>query len=154
LHSTAVSPEPHEDPRMPKISFVQQIDEWEALTANAAASGDEHPAFSAVLAELVAALNDAKKSRNAYRRLQSKMNIEIKRMREALQRGQDAEQRFRRFLQAVYGPSSPQLHRFGLKPRKKRRKPGDLGSFGPEDADVAEISEVEADLGTNAGSTP
>jgi hypothetical protein len=125
---------------MPKISFAQQIDDWEALTANAATSGDEHPAFTAVLAELLAALNDARKSRSAHRRLRSKMLVETKRMREAIVRGQDAEQRLRRFLQAVYGPSSPQLHRFGLKPRKKRRKPEASGDSEITDAEVADGS--------------
>lgn len=135
---------------MPRISFAQQIDEWEALTGNAVTSGDEHPAFTAVLGELVGALNDAKKSRAAYRRLRTKMLLEAKRMREAIARGQDAEQRLRRFLQAVYGPASPQLHRFGLKPRKKRRKREDSDGLEATDADLLEAAVAGEEPGAPA----
>jgi len=135
---------------MPKMSFAQQIDAWEALTGNAAASGDDHPAFAEVLTELVTALNDAKKSRSAHRRLRSKMLVEMKRLREAVARGQDAEKRLRRFLQAVYGPASPQLHRFGLKPRKKRIKRNDSESFDPTDADLLEDAAAGEEPGAPA----
>ena len=106
---------------MPKMSFVQQIDGWEVLINNAGTVEAEHPEITTVRAELRTALNEAKKSREAQRRLRSRMVAETKRLHAAVKRGQQAEQRLRRFLQAVYGPSNPLLHRFGLKTRKARK---------------------------------
>jgi hypothetical protein len=106
---------------MPKMSFAQQVDGWKALTANALEVTEELPGLREVRAELVQALEAAEKSRDTHRRLRSKAMVEAKRLQQAIVRGEEAEQRLRRFLQASYGPTNPQLRRFGLKPRKGRR---------------------------------
>ena len=117
---------------MPKMSFAQQTDGWEALTSNSEKGESEHPGIIPVRTELAEALAEAKRSRNAHRRLRSRMLVEAKRLRAAIVRGEEAEKRLRRFLQAVYGPASPELRRFGLKPRKGRKPEGPNSSLVPE----------------------
>jgi hypothetical protein len=120
---------------MPKMSFAQQTDGWETLTINSDKAESEHPGLAPIRAELAAALAEVKKRRHAHRRLRSRMLVEAKRMREATVRGEEAEKRLRRFLQAVYGPASPELLRFGLKPRKGRKPEKPDSSLLPEPAE-------------------
>jgi hypothetical protein len=133
------------------MSFVQQIDGWEVLTNNAGKVEAEHPEIAAVRAELQAALNEAKKSREAQRRLRSRMLVETKRMRDAVKRGQQAEQRLRRFLQAAYGPSNPQLHQFGLKARKARHPAPEVAGSPLSEAAFNDAAALEDQRAAEAG---
>jgi hypothetical protein len=119
---------------MTKMSFAQRIDVWETLTARPADLADEVPGLAELRGELAAIVEEVQKTRNTCRRLRSRAQVEAKRLEQAITRGEEAEQRLRRFLQASYGPTSQQLHRFGLKPRRGRRpeKPV-IGSVVPSD---------------------
>ncbi len=132
---------------MPKMSFAQQTDGWEALTSNSEKAASEHPGLATARTELAEALAEAKKSRNAHLRLRSRTLVEAKRLRAAIVRGEEAEKRLRRFLQAVYGPDSQELRRFGLKPRKSRKpeKPNQplVPGFDEEKAVAASGNEPE-----------
>jgi hypothetical protein len=132
---------------MPKMSFAQQTDGWETLTNNSAEAASEHPGLAEVRAELALALAEAKRSRDAHRRLRSRTLGEAKRMRAAIARGEEAEKRLRRFLQAVYGPASLKLHSFGLKPRKSRKVEKQqtplVPGFAEEEAVEASRNETE-----------
>jgi hypothetical protein len=132
---------------MPKMSFAQQTDGWETLTNNSAEAASEHPGLAEARTELAEALAEAKRSRNAHRRLRSRMLGEAKQLRAAIVRGEEAEKRLRRFLQAVYGPASPELLRFGLKPRKSRKPARPATSlvpgFAEEEAVATSGNEME-----------
>jgi hypothetical protein len=92
---------------MPKMSFAQPTDGWATLTNHSAEAASEHPGLAAVCTELAEALAEAKRSRNAHRRLRSRTLGEAKQLRAAIVRGEEAEKRLRRFLQAVYGAGQP-----------------------------------------------
>jgi hypothetical protein len=133
---------------MPKMSFAQQTDGWETLTNNSAEAANEHPELTPLRVELAEALAEAKRSRHAHRRLRSRTLAEAKQLRAAIVRGEEAEKRLRRFLQAVYGPASPELWRFGLKPRKVRKpeRPATslIPGFAEEKTDEASGNETES----------
>jgi hypothetical protein len=132
---------------MPKMSFAQQTDGWETLTSNSEEAASGHPGLAAVRTELAEALAAAKRSRNAHQRLRSRRLVEAKRLREAIVRGEEAEKRLRRFLQAVYGPDSPELRRFGLKPRKGRKPERPDSSLVPgfNEEEAVEVSGNETE---------
>jgi hypothetical protein len=108
---------------MTKMSYAQRIDVWRSLTAPPADHVDEVPGLAELRGELETILEEVQKTRKTCRRLRARVLVEAKRLEQAITKGEEAEQRLRRFLQASYGPTSPQLHRFGLKPRRGRRPP-------------------------------
>jgi hypothetical protein len=118
---------------MPKMSFAQRIDVWKALTGNPPETADDVPGLAALRAELTAITEEVLKTRGTYRRLRTRALLEGKRLEQAIARGEEAEQRFRRLLQATYGTKNPQLHRFGLKPHRRRRLERTGDEAGPAD---------------------
>ena len=106
---------------MTKISFAERTHAWRALVAPPEESADEIPGLAELRGELSAILEETLKTRTSCQRLRSRALVEAKRLERTITRGEEAEQRLRHLLQATYGSTSPQLHRFGLKPRKGRR---------------------------------
>src|SRR3954468_7087196 len=103
------------------MSFAQRIDVWRTLTARPADLAEEVPGLAELRGELATILEEVQETRKTCRRLRTRALVEAKRLEQAITRGEEAEQRLRRFLQASYGPTRPQLYRFGLKPRRGRR---------------------------------
>src|SRR3954463_11611043 len=99
---------------MTKMSFAQRIDVWRTLTAPPADLADEVPGLAELRGELATILNEVQKTRATCRRRAPGSLGGAKRLEQAIPRGEEAEQPLRRFLQASYGPTSPQLYRFGL----------------------------------------
>jgi hypothetical protein len=114
---------------MPKISFAEQVMGWEQLASNAEKYADELPDTSELRTELSAAIQDSKASQDLYYMLRGRMLDAAERMRHAVARGEQAESRLRRIVQAAHGAASPLLIRYGIKPRRERRrakKPPDI----------------------------
>jgi hypothetical protein len=119
---------------MTKMSFAQRLDVWRTLTAPSADLADEVPGLAELRGELATILNEVQKTSATCRRLRTRALVEAKRLEQAITRGEEAEQRLRRFLQASYGPASQELYRFGLKPRRGRRPERSVvGSVVPSD---------------------
>ncbi|HZF11640.1 MAG TPA: hypothetical protein VFE33_22880 [Thermoanaerobaculia bacterium] len=106
---------------MTKISFAERTHVWRGLIAPPEEAADEIPGLAELRGELSAILEETLKTRTSCQRLRSRALVEAKRLERTITRGEEAEQRLRHLIQAAYGPTSPQLHRFGLKPRRGRR---------------------------------
>jgi hypothetical protein len=107
---------------MPKISFAEQVLGWEQLAGNAEKYADELPDTAELRAELAAAIEESKESQQQYGQLRGRMLAAAERMRQAVVRGEEAERRLRRIVQAAHGAASPLLLRYGIKPRRERRR--------------------------------
>jgi hypothetical protein len=119
---------------MPKISFAEQVLGWEQLVGSAEKYADELPDTAELRAELAAAIAESKAGQDEYYTLRGRMLDAAERMRQAVARGEEAESRLRRIFQAAHGAASPLLHRYGIKPRRERRRAKEQPSVEPETA--------------------
>jgi len=110
---------------MSKMSFAAQTNGWELLAATVLKHAEELPGTAAYRADLVKALEDARQSRSEHLQLRSETLQAAQRMREAIVRGEDAERRLRRLLQAIHGATDSKLLRYGIQPHRERRRPTD-----------------------------
>jgi hypothetical protein len=77
-----------------------------------------------------------------------------KRMREAIARGEEAERRLRRFLQAIHGSKAPTLLRYGIQPHRERRRPAEEPEAAAPDAPGASAAAGDFQPNGSTISTP
>ena len=130
---------------MSKIAYADLMQGWSVLTRSLAEHGCE-PFVEVRRSELEAALAEVKQRLWQHDILRSQMGTNIKLLREAVERGQEMEARLRALLKGTYGGDSVDLIRFGLRPRRKRRR----GAAGGEN-EAAEAGAPEAQAGAQAG---
>jgi hypothetical protein len=110
---------------MPKISFAQQIAEWDRLVANAQPYTEEYRELGPILDEIKARrqrMVELDQKRQVLRAQVQTATREIDRLKGE---GKDYVMRASDFMRSRFGIGSPYLRAFNLKPRgqyKKRKK--------------------------------
>src|SRR5262245_1795287 len=94
------------------------------------------PGVDACRRELESALAEVMDRQRQQDLLRGQMATNHTLLQEAIERGKGAEERLRAFLKGIHGGKSNQLIRFGLRPRRARRRASD----GREASDAAEVA--------------
>jgi hypothetical protein len=133
---------------VPKSSYADITMSWSILTKSLEEDVLD-PGVDACRRELEAALAEVLDRQRQQDFLRGQMAANHTHLQETIERGKEAEERLRAFLKGTYGGKSNQLIRFGLRPRRgRRRTAGENGAEqGEEQEPRAERGDSEARLG-------
>ena len=105
---------------MPRMSYAEHLGSWCQLDK----SLQDHPTdllgLDAMRERFAATVREVETLRVEHERLKAKTLKTGRRLREAVERGKEAESRIRAALKANYGFMSEDLIRHGMKPRRRR----------------------------------
>ena len=120
---------------MPKSSYADITMSWSILTKSLEEDVLD-PGVDACRRELEAALAEVLDRQRQQDFLRGQMAANHTHLQETIERGKEAEERLRAFLKGTYGGKSNQLIRFGLRPRRGRRRTA--GENGAEQEETPE----------------
>jgi hypothetical protein len=119
---------------MPRRSFNEHTGGWSLLRDSLEKTIAEFPYLAPLREELAALLVEVQRRKTRLAKLKGDAAKEARLLREALDRGRALEVRARGALLGVYGSSSDELVRHGIRPRRKKREapPADLAGSKPD----------------------
>jgi hypothetical protein len=140
---------------MPKNSYADLTLSWSILT-KALENDVLEPGVDACRRELESALGEVMERQHRQDVLRGQMVANTRQLHEAIDRGKDAEERLRAFLKGTYGGKSNQLIRFGLRPRRARRRASASDESGAAEPEAPEMpaEAVAAEVLAPAASKP
>jgi chromosome segregation ATPase len=118
-------------------SFQKVVSDCELLKDALVPLLGEMPHLNAENTELEAFLNEVKSLRTRQKELTSQLREVVRLRREAETRGQDLRSRVAAQLRGKLGFKSEQLLKFGIPPRRKRRKAEEKPDEKPPEAPAA-----------------
>ncbi len=123
----SVTPTPPANPAKGNLrgqtTLVAEIDRWQTLANNLAPQIDQLPVLQEEFTQFQTVLGEAVAVRNQISSLQADMAAAFEERNQTLLDGGDLFSRLSLALQAVHGPTSPQLRAYGLKPRRRTGRP-------------------------------
>jgi hypothetical protein len=102
---------------MPKVSLADSVTDWNNLIANASRHAADAPAMAAWIEELRVIQERALETEALRLRLESERQTATRTLSDAKREGKLLAIKIRSQLKAIYGPTSPLLHGFGIRPR-------------------------------------
>ncbi len=120
---------------MPRDAYSTTFDSWDLLNSRLLEDGDI-PHLSGQRAELEALLREAREMRAEYLALTSRAREASRKLQELMDRGRNLESRVRASLRGVHGGDNTELLKYGIQPRRQRRKKAE----GPEGEPPSEPS--------------
>jgi hypothetical protein len=108
---------------MPKIALADTLREWESLLAAAAEKGTGVPALGRPLEELQATLERTRALADLRVKLQASLQKATQDLEASREEGRQLTIRVRSLLKAAFGLNWEGLVQFGVRPRRKRRRP-------------------------------
>ncbi|MFL6262230.1 MAG: hypothetical protein ACJ76Y_21245 [Thermoanaerobaculia bacterium] len=117
---------------MPKVAVTESLSDWEGLVTSVSDLPLDDSVLSESLAELRTLLEQAKELHVRRMYLEGERRATAQVLREITVQAKTIAGRIRSKLKGIYGPTSRQLVRFGIKPRPLAR-----GEAPPEPFDSA-----------------
>ena len=102
---------------MPKVALAETLTDWNNLIANASVHEADDPGLAEHLEALRVVLEQAKDAAALQQRLDAERQVTTRALSDAKTKGKELAMRIRSKLKAIYGPTSPSLHGFGMTPR-------------------------------------
>jgi hypothetical protein len=102
---------------MPKVSLADSATDWNNLIDSASLHAADAPAMAAWIEELRAVRERALETEALRLRLESERQVATRTLSDAKRQGKLLAIKIRSQLKAIYGPTSPSLHGFGIRPR-------------------------------------
>jgi hypothetical protein len=106
---------------MPKAAIADSLSDWEGLLTSASGLPLDDALLGENLEELGTLLEQAKELHARRMRLEGERRAAAQALAETTQQAKTIASRIRSKLKGVYGYTSPQLIRFGIKPRPLAR---------------------------------
>ncbi len=125
---------------MPKISFAQQMADWDRLLANARPHTEEYSYLGPILDELQKRRRRVEQLEQERQVLRAQCRTKTQEIDQLKAEGKDFALQVNDIMRSKFGIRSPYLRAFNLKPRgkyKKRQKrsdPGDAPGAGDSSA--------------------
>jgi hypothetical protein len=102
---------------MPKVSLADSVTDWNNLIANASLHAADAPAMAVWIEELRVIQERALETEALRQRLDGERQAATRTLSDAKRQGKLLAIKIRSQLKAIYGPTSPSLHGFGIRPR-------------------------------------
>jgi hypothetical protein len=106
--------------RRPRTALNRKRSQWEGITGNLGSRIDQIPHLKGLYESLVASTRQSLDLERQINTLQGRLGEALERLDQVAAEGEKIRGRLTAALQAEYGFESPQLHDFGLKPRRLR----------------------------------
>jgi hypothetical protein len=102
---------------MPKVSLADSVNDWNNLIANASRHAADAPAMAVWIEELRVIQEQALETEALRMRLDAERQVATHTLSDAKRQGKLLAIKIRSQLKAIYGPTSPALSGFGIRPR-------------------------------------
>jgi hypothetical protein len=106
---------------MPKVSLADSVNDWNNLIANASRHAADAPAMAVWIEELRVIQEQALETEALRMRLDAERQVATHTLSDAKRQGKLLAIKIRSQLKAIYGPTSPALSGFGIRPRRIRK---------------------------------
>jgi len=107
---------------MPKVSYAEQIQDWEKLLVHARAHGADLPGLDAVLDELAAIRKRYEELHTRRRNLRAESLVISREIETVREDGKEKAGRARNFLRSKLGFRGEELVLYNMRPRRKYKK--------------------------------
>lgn len=124
-----------------QTTFAAKIDRWEAMANNLLPLLAEMPQFKEVHAELQQAIADAKALRDHLKAMRAEAQTSSGRRKQLIAKGEGIFSLLSFGLRFAFGPTSPRLNAFAVKPLKKTGRPA--AGPGQEPAPEAPVASAQ-----------
>jgi hypothetical protein len=102
---------------MPKVALAESLTDWNSLIVNAGRHEADDPELAKHLEALRGVLEKTLETAALQQRLDAERQVTTRVLSNAKEQGKELAMRVRLRLKALYGPTSPSLHGFGIRPR-------------------------------------
>ena len=106
-----------------QTTFAAKIDRWEAMSNHLLPLLDEMPMLKPVQADLQQAIDAAKALRDRLQAMRAEARSSTAERKQLIAQGESLFSLLTFGLRFVFGPTSPQLNAFAVKPLKKTGRP-------------------------------
>jgi uncharacterized protein YfdQ (DUF2303 family) len=102
---------------MPKVALADSLTDWNNLIVNASRHEADDPELAKYLEALRGVLAKTLETAAIQQKLDAERQVTTRMLSTSKEEGKELAMRVRLRLKAMYGPTSPSLHGFGIRPR-------------------------------------
>jgi hypothetical protein len=106
---------------MPKIALADSLHDWDSLIGTASGPAEEAPDIQDLLEKLQIEMNRVRELDHRRQRLRAEAQEATRQLKASREKSKELARRIRGHLSGMYGPTNPELVRFGMKPRPRAR---------------------------------